>query len=47
MNIIFRFADRADGGRIDLAGSRSPVIDQTNNRLRFNFIFAGTDRSRL
>jgi hypothetical protein len=47
MNIIFGFADRADGGRFNLAGSTSPVIDQTNNRLRFNFIFAGTDKSRL
>ena len=47
MNIIFRFADRADDGRFVLADSRSPVIDQTNIRLRVNFIFAETNRSRL
>src|ERR1700688_3108437 len=37
-NIIFRFAERGDGGTGGPTRSRPPVIDLANNRLRFNFI---------
>src|SRR5450432_2482720 len=38
-NIIFRFAERGDGGAAGASTrSRPPVIDLANNRLRGNFI---------
>jgi hypothetical protein len=37
MNIIFRFAERGDGGTGGPISSGSPVIDLANNRFRFNF----------
>src|ERR1700724_2022322 len=37
-NIIFRFAERGDGGTSGPTRSSPPVIDLANNRLRFNFI---------
>jgi hypothetical protein len=38
MNIIFRLAERADGGTGGAARSRLRVIDLANKRLRLNFI---------
>jgi hypothetical protein len=38
MNIIFRFAERGDGGTGGPTRSGPPVIDLANKRLRFNFI---------
>jgi hypothetical protein len=38
MNIIFRFAERGDGGLGGPTRSRLPVIDLANNRFRLNFI---------
>src|SRR5580692_8374929 len=39
-NIIFRFAERGDGGPCTGVSTRSrpPAVDLANNRLRFNFI---------
>src|SRR5437879_10574232 len=37
-NIIFRLAERGDGGTGGPARSRPPVIDLANNRLISNFI---------
>jgi hypothetical protein len=41
MNIIFRFAERGDGGAGGPTRSGSPDIDLVNNRLRSNFNLPG------
>jgi hypothetical protein len=38
ISIVFRAAERGDGGAGGLATSEPPVIDLANNRLRLNFI---------
>jgi hypothetical protein len=38
MNIIFRLAERGDGGLDGQIRSGPPVMDLPNNRLRSNFI---------
>jgi hypothetical protein len=39
MNIIFRFAERGDGGASGPTRSGPSVIDLANNRFRFNFVW--------
>jgi hypothetical protein len=39
MNIIFRFAERGDGGTGGPTSSGPSVIDLENNRFRSNFIW--------
>jgi hypothetical protein len=39
MNIIFRFAERGDGGAEGPTRSGPSVIDLANNRFRSNFVW--------